>query len=310
METLCANDGSDLKPALLITGASGLLGHPLCRLAREQWRVHAVYRNNIPQLDGLVAIQRDLTETSCPEELLDTVRPQAVIHAAAAAQVAECQAHSQQTERINVAVPARLAQLCADRRIPLVHISSDLVFDGTRAPYDEQAQPAPFCVYSDQKVRAEKAVLKNHSTALICRLPLLFGWAPHIRNNFSVQMLTAIAHGRPLRLFADEYRTPVDTVSAAQGILTVLGRAQGLLHLGGQTRISRYDLGLMMAAAMQATTEMIVAASIWDGDLPYKRASDCSLVSQRAYALGYHPAALELAVQQTVACYRNLYNPM
>lgn len=295
---------SEPKPPILITGAGGLLGHPLCLLARRQWSVHAVYRHNRPRVAGIATLQRNLVDSNTLAPLLATVRPRAVIHAAATAQVGDCQAHPERSEGINVQVPARLAGLCADRDIPLIFISSDLVFDGHGAPYDERHPPAPFCIYSDQKVRAEALVLRLHPRVLVCRLPLLFGVAPYAQNNFAVQMLRAIAQGDRLHLFMDEYRTPVDTPSAARGILAMLGRAAGIVHLGGRTRVSRYDLGCMMAEALRVTPDRIVPTAMADTNLPYKRAPDCSLDSRRAYALGYDPTPLDQAVGQTVALYR------
>lgn len=302
MNSLQPMDAS--KPKLLITGASGLLGHPLCTLAARQWSVYAVFRRHRPQVDGMALIQSDLTDGERLDDLVRSIQPQAVIHAAAAAQVSECQADPENAEKINVRVPAHLAQLCSDLDIPLVFTSTDLVFDGTQAPYDENAAPAPFCVYSDQKTRAETAVLQCHPQALVCRLPLLFGWAPYARGNFAVQMLDAIDGHRTLYLFTDEYRTPVDNHSAAQGILALLGRARGVLHLGGKTRVSRYELGARMAQAMQVAPTMLRPTRIDEVRLSYQRAPDCSLDSRRAYALGYDPAPLPEAVQRTVDQYR------
>lgn len=288
---------------MLITGAGGLLGHPLCLLARQHWSVHAVYRSHLPRVAGVCAIQRDLADLDTLAPLLDQVRPRAVIHAAAAAQVGYCQDHPRRSEVINVQVPARLAALCADRDIPLVFTSTDLVFDGLGAPYDEQRSPAPPCAYSRQKAQAERQVLASHPEALVCRLPLMFGLAPHAHGNFVVRMLGAIARGEPLHLFVDEYRTPVDTASAARGVLAMLGRARGVLHLGGRTRVSRHELGCRMAAAMQVAPDMIIPTVMADAGLAYPRSPDCSLDSRRAYGLGYDPTPLDQAVRETVALF-------
>lgn len=289
--------------AVLITGAGGLLGHPLCLSARQHWPVHAVYRRNPPQVTGINTVQCDLSDLEALAPLLDEVRPKAVIHAAAAAQVGACQAHPRRSEVINVLVPARLAALCADRDIPLVFVSTDLVFDGLAAPYDERCTTAPVCIYGQQKVRAEGEVMGRHPGALVCRMPLMFGLAPHAHDNFTVQMLNAIAMGKPLHLFVDEYRSPVDTASAARGVLAMIGRVRGLVHLGGRTRVSRYELGCMMAAAMGVAPDMIVPTSLTETDLPYPRSPDCTLDSHRAFSLGYDPTPLDRAVAQTVALF-------
>jgi dTDP-4-dehydrorhamnose reductase len=292
--------GSDL-PNLLITGAGGFLGHWLCVLARRHWSVHAQFKTRPPAVQGIQCHQIDLTDDRKLAALVSAVRPRAIIHAAAVARAAQCESAPEATAAINVNVPLLLADLCAEAGIDLLFTSTDLVFDGRRAPYDEGCPPDPVCVYGEQKARAESAVMEHWPRALICRLPLLFGLAPHADDHFGVQMLKSIAAGRSLNLFADEYRTPVDNHDAALGLLTLLGRAQGILHMGGRTRVSRHALGLLMAQQMGIAPGMIRSVSIDSIPTPYQRSPDCSLDSRRAYRLGYDPAPLSEALARTVA---------
>ena len=297
------------KPNIVITGASGLLGHWLCVLAREHWSVHALFLKNRPQVNKINAIDLDITQQAELSKFLRKLNPAAVLHAAANANVPDCEANPQKAEMINVHVPAYLAKICHELNIAFLFTSSDLVFDGLKAPYNENSPPNPVGVYGEQKRQAENKVMRYNPKALICRLPLMFGLAPYSKRNFMVQMLSAIANHRPLNLFVDEYRTPVDNCSAAKGILQVLGRVRGILHLGGRTRLSRYDMGLLMAAAMQVKPTMIQAIRVKEAGLSLKRAPDCSMDSQKAYALGYDPSPIKAAVEQVVRQYlkENLY---
>jgi dTDP-4-dehydrorhamnose reductase len=291
------------KPKIVITGASGFLGHPLCALAKEKWQVHAVFHRNRPQVEGIDAVSMDLTQKERLVDFLQTLAPQAVIHAAANADVLDCHAHPESAEVINVRVPVVLAKVCRQLDVPMLFTSTDQVFDGLKAPYDENSAPNPLGVYGKQKARAEDEVLRYYPGALVCRLPLMFGLAPYAEGNFTVKMLAAVAQNRPLNLFTDEYRTPVDNYSAAQGILQVLGRAHGLLHLGGKTRLSRYEMGLLMAKSMQVEPRMIRPIHVHEAGLTFKRALDCSLSSQKAYALGYDPILVSAAIQKAVDQY-------
>ena len=218
--------------------------------------------------------------------------------------VAECQAHPKSASVVNVGVPEILAQIGGELKIPFVFISTDLVFDGKQAPYDEDQATSPVCVYGEQKAEAESKVLEYYPEALVCRSPLLFGLAPYSENHFSVQMLDAIARQQSMRLFVDEFRTPVDNRSLARGILSLIGKTSGILHLGGKQRISRYALGEMAAACMKTAPTMLQATRIDEVDLTIQRAPDCSLDSSRAYALGYEPLSLKAAMQHTVEIYR------
>ncbi len=295
------------KPKLMLTGAGGLLGYALCRAARKSWTVHGIYRRYLPMVDGVHAIQADLEDATRMESLLHTIQPQVVIHAAANADVNACENDPQQFESINTQVPARLARLCARAGIGFVFTSTDLVFDGRQAPYCETDPVGPICVYGRQKADAERRVLDHHPNALVCRLPLMYGAGPHARRHFVVRMLQAIRSNRVLNLFIDEYRTPVDVDSAAEGMLALLGQATGLLHLGGFVRLSRYELGLALARQLNADPGMIHPVCIADIPLAVSRAPDCSLVSDKAYAAGYQPAALAVGLQRFVARYDRLF---
>lgn len=297
-------DKDRTKPKLLITGAGGLLGHALCAAARPNWSVLALYRRHRPQLEGIGLARLDLTDAAKVSALLHRFRPQALIHAAAASNVADCERNSESSASINVAASAHLAELCAGMKIDMLFTSTDLVFDGQKAPYDETAAPAPICVYGAQKAQAEEKILDRHPRALVCRLPLLFGLTPYTGSSFAVQMICAIADRRPIHLLEDEYRTPVDTHSAAKGLLQMLGRASGRLHLGGRTRLSRYCLGLMMAECMDVAPDMIRPVRITEMNFSYPRAPDCTLDSRRADTLGYDPLPLKCAVRRMVDRFR------
>ena len=285
---------------LLITGAGGFLGHALCEQAAGNWDVHAVYRQHKPATAGVTAVQADLTEPGCIDSLIDSVRPCFVIHAAAMADVGFCQAHPRQAEAINTAVPARLAERCAQQGMGFVLTSTDLVFDGHSAPYCETDTVHALSIYGRQKVRAEQLVQQAHPGALVCRLPLMIGLAPHAGHHFCIRMLHSIRSGAPLSLFTDEFRTPVDNTSAAAGILGAMERTRGVLHLGGKTRVSRYDLGVMMCAAFGIAPDMLRPVSIASLDTGTPRAADVSLDSRKAYGLGYAPVPLDRAVDHIV----------
>lgn len=294
---------------LLITGASGWLGGALCRLAAENWDVCGVYHRHPVQVAGVRAFQVDLTRRGDVDDLLRRLSPDAVIHAAAVADVGQCERHPDRTADINVDVPAHLAAWCFRQAVPFGFTSTDLVFDGSRPPYRESSPVNPINHYACQKVRAETDVLKCCGKAAIFRLPLMIGVSSRSdARHFCRQMLDAIHEGRSLKLFSDEYRTPVDIYSAAKGILALLGCVQGIVHLGGRTRVSRYALGLMMGEAMGRKTDMIEPVRIAEMSGNGPRAADVSLDSSHAFDLGYAPMPLKAAVQSIVDKYLVISN--
>lgn len=295
-----SQEGNPQGPRLMVTGASGALGHWICRMAMQKWSVHGVHFQHPIDIDGVSAVKADLTCAAELRNLFSAIQPQAVIHAAAVAQPALCEADPQATHAINVRVPQHLSALCADKGIPFIFTSTDLVFDGLNAPYTEDCPVSPVTIYGRQKAQAEALVLDAHPGALVCRMPLMFGIGPRIPGNFSIQMLSAIQKGRSIQLFTDEFRTPVDFQSAAQGVLNLVGHSKGYLHLGGSTRVSRFELGLLIAQQLDISPSMLEPVSIQAFSLGLTRSPDCTMNSQKAYVLGYDPMPLLLAVKQFV----------
>lgn len=289
---------------LLVTGASGFLGWHLCRLADPGWSVFGVARRHRVAIDGVTSVTGDLTDSTFLAALFDRIRPVAVIHAAAASDPAFCERHTQEARRINVKATENLASQCARWKIPFVFTSTDLVFDGTRPPYNEDDATTPITAYGRQKAEAEQRVMDCSAEALICRLPLMIGLSGGFRGTFSFEMLRALEAGTPMNLFMDEFRTPVDGESAAAGILTVLMKTSGILHLGGRRRISRYDMGKRLAAIMECRDTNIRPVSIKDVTAAAPRPPDVSLNSQRAHKMGYDPADLDRMLERMVNAFR------
>ena len=280
---------------LLLLGASGFLGWHLCRVLGGAWDIHALSRANLalhtpkglgPRTSGLA----DIRDPAALAGVFASIRPDAVLNAAALSDPNRCQLDPEESRAVNLTAALNVAELCAERAVPLVFISTDLVFDGTAAPYAEPDQPRPLSVYGEHKALAEQGVLARHPAAAVCRLPLLYGEAGGPGKSFLQGMLAAIAEGRELTLFEDEFRTPVSGRDAALGLGLVLERGiRGLLHLGGPERLSRLEFGRLLAQALPGENVRIRAARRADAPMPAPRPADVSLDSNKAFGLGFSP---------------------
>lgn len=285
---------------LLVTGASGFLGYRVCIEATSGWKVFGIHHDH-PVLAGNVeALGLDLTDHDALTHAVKQVRPHAVIHTAAVSRPEDCQAHPETSRAVNVTATANLATLCARDKIPFVFTSTDLVFDGRNAPYAETDSVSPVNAYGRQKVEAEKAVRRIYPAAAICRMPLMFGYAPGTENGFLGWMIRALEKGEPIRLFTNEYRTVIDTVSAARGLILFTEKPGGTYHLGGRRRISRYDMGLALLQRGPWNPSLLIRASVHDLTGTAPRSPDVSLVSDRAHAMGYHPLDFDTAIDQVI----------
>ncbi len=302
----------NLSPAprrLLVTGASGFLGWHLCRAAQLTWRVEGTYHRHCPPLPGVTLHSIDLTDAAAVAPWLTALNPDAVIHTAALSQPNRCEQDPDYSYAMNVEATGRLAQFCgasgtgrsANRQIPFVFTSTDQVFDGQAAPYSETDAPNPINRYGHHKAEAEALIQTLHPTATICRMPLMYGPASPTAECFLQGFLRTLAAGKPLNLFADEFRTPAYVEDAAAGLLLALEKATGLLHLGGPDRLSRYDFGLHMAAVYRLDKSLLVPGKQSEVTMPAARPADVSSNSQKAFELGYCPRGVVAGLEATVA---------
>jgi dTDP-4-dehydrorhamnose reductase len=276
---------------LWVTGASGFLGGHLCPLAQQQgWQVTGTYQHRAIALPGINTVALDLQHTQAVAQFLHQTQPDAVIHTAARSKANDCQQHPDAAYQINVTATAHLAAACAQAQIPFVFTSTDLVFDGTQAPYSESSPPTPVNVYGEQKAAAEAEILSRYPDATVCRLPLLYGAATPTAACFLQGFLQTLRAGKPLNLFVDEFRTPVSATAAAQGLLLALEQSvTGRLHLGGSERLSRYDMGQQMADILDVAADLLQPCRQADVPMAAPRPGDVSLDSSQAFALGYQP---------------------
>lgn len=294
----------DMKK-LLITGASGFLGWNICREAYTSWEIYGTVFTHPVKIKGVKIIQTDLTRFREFKKVFKEIGPDAVIHTAALSSPDYCQQNKSSSRKINVDTPVNIAGLCADRNIPYVFTSSDLVFDGLNAPYKEEDSVCPVNIYGEQKVLAEEGILKVYPEAAVCRMPLMFGNPGPSASSFFQTMLAAFKEGRDLRLFEDEYRTPVSGKTAVQGIFIAIEKLNGLIHLGGIERISRYNFGLMMMGTLGIRDARLLRCRQKDIATSAPRPPDISLDSSKAYSAGFNPLPLKDQLEELLEREKN-----
>lgn len=286
---------------LLITGASGFLGWNLCQLASKNWQVYGTYYSHAVEIDGIHLSKINLTNFQELKHLFQEIKPDAVIHTAAASQPNFCQTHPQESQEINVTVSGNIAGFCADAEIPCVLTSTDLVFNGLNAPYKEIDPVSPVSIYGEQKVRAENEMLSRYPQTAVCRMPLMFGDGGLVAQSFIQPMLQKLKAGKELSLFVDEFRTPVSGKTAAMGLLfAIANNFQGIIHLGGKERISRYDFFRLLLEELDMKSAKIKPCLQKDVQMSAPRPADVSLDSSKAFNLGYNPPFLKEAIAEFV----------
>lgn len=281
-----------MKQTLLITGASGFLGEPLCRTAQSQWQVKGVYHRHPVNVDDHNFQALDMTDAQAVMDWFQHNQPDGVIHTAALSKPNHCEKEPELSYRVNITASETLATLCRDYKIPLVFTSTDQVFDGQAAPYDESSPAHPINVYGRHKLTAEQRIQGIYPAATICRLPLLYGPPSAYGSCFVQNFLAQLQAGEIISLFEDEYRTPAYVDDVAAGLLLAIDHPGILLHLGGPERLSRYEFGVKMAEIFGFDAHFLQSCHQADVKMAAPRPADVSVNSKRAMALGYCPRSL------------------
>ena len=281
----------DMKK-LLITGANGFLGWNICRLAKGRWHLFGTVYSNQVKIPKVTTMKIDLTDHSELKRLFEKIRPDAVIHTAAASDPNFCQVNPNVSYGINVEASVNIALLCSDYMIPYLYTSTDLVFDGLNAPYRESDPVCPVSAYGEHKAEAEERILKAYPQSTVCRMSLMFGLSGPVAKSFIQPMLLAMQGGRELNLFVDEFRTPLGAATAVGGLFLALNKVRGIIHLGGKERISRHDFGMLMQRIFKFENVKIRPCNRDEINMPAPRPADVSLDSSKAVALGFRPPPL------------------
>jgi len=234
---------------LLITGGAGFLGSELRRQVPD-----ALATWHRTRIDG--GVQLDIRDEEATMRCFLKHGPDVVIHTAYLMGDRETIVRGTH----NVALAAHRAGA------RLVHLSSDLVFDGEHgAPYTEDDEPRPVMQYGQHKLEAEQLVQRLHPEALIVRTSLLLGPPDGPQE--------ALARRDDVVFHSDEIRTPIPVREVAAALVRLTGES-GILHVAGGEALSRADLA-----------ERLRGGPVESRPTPPGRARNVSLDSSRARAL-------------------------
>ena len=284
---------------VVLTGASGQLGAYLIdRLRGEGHAVEAWSGGSVGRRGDQDLIPVDLTDAIATSRALAAADPEVIVHAAALSRAEDVRRDPARGRLVNVEASARLADWCVDRGRRLVFTSTDLVFDGSR-PWNREDDPAePLLEYGRNKRAAEPAVLAT-PRGLVARLSLLYGPSRAGRSGFFDAAVDALRRGEPRTFFEDEFRTPLDMVTAAEALARLAGSdARGLVHVAGRERVSRFALMRRVAGALGLDPALVRANRQADVPAPEARPADVSLDTERLARLlpGLERPSIEEAV--------------
>lgn len=254
-----------------------MLGSAIAARALRQFDVFGVSRARRLLSTGWSHRSLDLLDSDAALELLERIRPQIVIHCAAATDVEQCERDPAGTHSLNVAATEQLARWSARNSVRFAYASTDSVFDGIRGGYCEEDLPRPLNEYARCKLQGEQVTTRCCRDALVIRTNFV-GWNKEGRPNFGKWIHERLARGEKLPAFEDVRFSPLFVEDLAELILELVPRdAKGTFHVAARDSCTKYEFAHRLGRALHLATSQIMPILLQDAGFRAKRPRDTSL---------------------------------
>ncbi len=275
------------QPTILITGASGLLGANIARHYASASDCVGWYGSNSVNIPDVTLEQIDITNKDTVAASLEHIKPNLIIHCAAATNVEWCEKNPELAKAINEDATEFLAKQSVGLGAKFIFTSTDSVFDGMTGNYSESDKPAPLNSYAAGKVRTENLVVSANPNAIVIR-SYFYGHSPSGSRSLLEWVLVRALKGNEVHGFTDSYFSPISVHDFTRAIDVAIEKDHtGLLHLGSSDRLSKYEFARIIMETYNCDMSLLKPITVDDARLKAHRPRDTSLdVSLQASILG------------------------
>jgi dTDP-4-dehydrorhamnose reductase len=272
---------------LLVTGASGLLGLNLGFQLAGRYRITGITHSHALRGAPFEVVEADLSQPGAFDRILERVRPDLVVHAAALANIDACEKDPALSHRLNAELPGEVAEACARHALAQVHISTDAVFDGERGDYAEDDPPNPQSIYARDKLAGELAVAAANPNAAIARVTF-YGWSLLGKRSLAEFFYYNLAAGKRVNGFTDILTCTLLANNLVELLAEMLEKGLGgVFHTVSRESLSKFQFGVELARRFGLDETLIDAISVTDGGLVARRSPNLTLrVGKLEAALG------------------------
>jgi len=295
---------------ILLTGSSGQVGGALLPRLGQHHTVIAP-----------ASVNFDLSKPDTLVAQLDAIRPDLIVNPAAYTAVDRAEDEPARAMLINGEAPGVLARWAAPRHVPMVHLSTDYVFDGHgNSAWREDDPTGPLSVYGRSKLAGERAVRDAGGAHLVVRTAWVYAATG---SNFMRTMIRLAGERDTLRVVADQWGAPTSARTIATALADIIGqgetdlpaafaRAAGLVHLTnfGTTSWHGFAVAILQGlrsrgASLRATEVVPIAAA--DYPTKAKRPANSRLdLARLKVAYGLEPSTWESALSQELDAFARL----
>ena len=236
----------------MITGSTGQLGNSLGRVFKSRYDLVSTSRT-IPNINTNYFL--DITNSLLVKDMVSAISPDIIINLAALTNVDLCESNPDLAHAINFQGVKNLVNVFKG---PIIHLSTDYVFDGKLGQYKENDITNPINVYGVTKYKAEKILLEKSIESLVIRTNVLYDYQSKAKSSFLNWVVDSLKRGEKIKVVDDQFNNPTWTDS----ISVVIDRAikadlNGLIHWGDFDWISRYDFANKIADKFNLQSNLI-----------------------------------------------------
>lgn len=277
---------------ILLTGANGYVGTGLIKY------LHLKKDTIVPvgfNMDGgpEEIINLDLADSTKTNHFIEELRPGIIIHLAGNKDVLKCESDREFSRKVNYEISRNIVEQCFVRKIRLIYISTDYVFDGRSSPFHELSVPMPQTQYGKDKLAVEKLITGALSDYAIIRTAGIFG----MKNDFVDTVLKQLKQKLAFQAFANLKNSPtfIRDLSLMFHII-ISKRMIGTFHCAGPESLSRYDFAVKISKIFRLPGNLVVPANLdFSTDVrPQDLSMDCTWTYRK---LGYRPEGIDACLR-------------
>jgi dTDP-4-dehydrorhamnose reductase len=278
---------------ILVTGSAGLVGTQIVRdLVNNNIQVYSCYNQTKPEL-GIIT-HLDLTKKDDIVNIMNKIKPNVVIHLGAMTDVELCETEKILAKKINTDATEILALESEKYKSFFVYMSTDYVFDGKIGMKKEEDEPNPINFYGKSKLDGEKVFKKISTPNIIIRTSTPF--AIHSKKiSFPFWIKNNLESKKEISVLIDQFTSPSYVPNISEMIIEIIEKKiTGIIHLAGDTKISRYDFALDICKIINADKQYLKVTKMKQMPWKAQRPIDSSLdVSKAKEILDHKPEKIE-----------------
>jgi dTDP-4-dehydrorhamnose reductase len=288
---------------ILITGGSGLLGQYLNIEISQKHQILTLFNSNTGNCKDFNSVKLDITDLTSLQNVFNEYRPDAVIHTAAISHpVLPKHITAKDVYNLNVNATKNIAALCEKYNAKLIYTSTDLVYAGYRGSMlKEDAKLIPLTLYAETKLMGEIKIQQTFDNYIILRTALLFGLGLNHSTNHFQKMYDDLKQNKPVKLFTDQYRTPLSLLEASRIINEIINPEikSEVINFGGRERLSRYELGEKLCEISGLDKNLLIKIKM--DDVPeIVRVEDVSMNTEKLQSFGVKQKSIEEMILEIV----------